>query len=182
MTKFRKATLDDLKKSGLDRYAAERMQIRDVSPDELADLFRAAYIKMGWAAPKNLPNVWAYEIPYFSPDGKTNGFCRYKLLEEYILPGDKKPSKYLQLPGTKPQFYFSPFCDWEKVVVSCDDLYLVEGEKKAAALTLLGYPAIGLNGVWGWKSKEEASSENISDFNHIQLINRKTIIVFDADV
>ncbi|MFO0389407.1 MAG: DUF3854 domain-containing protein [Alphaproteobacteria bacterium] len=182
MTKFRKPTLDDLKNSCLDQKAAEVMQIRDVSPDEMASIFRNAYIKLNKPAPKNLPKVWAYEIPYFDPDGKLNGFCRYKLLEEYTPQGAKKSVKYLQLTGTKPRFYFPPFCDWSKIAVNSDDLYIVEGEKKAAALTLLGSPAIGLSGVWGWKSKEDESSEVISDFNHIKLVNRKTIIVFDADV
>ena len=158
------------------------MQIRDVSPDEMARLFRAAYVKLGKPVPQHLPKVWAYEIPYFNPDGTLNGFCRYRLLEEYILPGDKKPAKYLQLPGTKLQFYFSPFSDWSKAAVSCDDIYFVEGEKKAAALTRLGYPALGLSGVWAWKSKEDESSEPISDFNHIKFVSRKAIMVFDADV
>jgi len=86
----------------------------------------------------------------------------------------------MQLPGTKSKFYLPPFCDWE--VISRDikqDIFFVEGEKKAAALTLLGFPAIGLGGIWNWKTD---GGELISDFNLFEWAHRKALIAFDHDV
>jgi putative DNA primase/helicase len=34
-------------------------------------------------------------------------------------------------------------------------LIITEGAKKAAALVSAGYPAIALNGVWGWGTNEK---------------------------
>jgi hypothetical protein len=183
MTKLSKETLDDLKKSNLDRKAAEKMAIRDVSPQEMDNIFRAAYVKIYKTKPTSSPKVKAYEIPYFDLEGNIIEYSRYKLLEEYIPQGEKKTRKYQQLPGTKNKFYLPPFCNWAAIAENPNqEIYFVEGEKKAAALTALGFPAIGLGGVSNWKSKEDEFSDPISDFNLMDWTNRKTIIVFDADV
>jgi len=54
MAKLSKATLDDLKKSGFNLKAIEKMQIRDVSPDELACIFKTAYARIGMASFKQI--------------------------------------------------------------------------------------------------------------------------------
>jgi Domain of unknown function (DUF3854) len=180
MAKLSSATLNDLKRSGFNLKQIEAMQIRDVSPDELAATFRAAYAKLGLKGYRNLPEVHAYEIPYFDFKGKPAGYSRYRLLEEFIPEKGKKAAKYMQLPGTKSKFYLSPFCDWEVVAHDVTQaVYFVEGEKKAAALTLLGFPAIGLGGVWNWKTE---GGELIPDFNQFEWAHRKTLIAFDQDV
>ena len=180
MAKLSTVTLDDLKKSGFSSKAIEKMQIRDVSADELWDIFKASYKKMGFTDVKQIPRVAAYEIPYFDLNGNKIGYSRYKLLEEFIPSGGKKAAKYMQLPGTKSKFYLPPFCDWETISRDIKyEVFFVEGEKKAAALTLLGCPAIGLGGIWNWKTD---GGELISDFNLIEWAHRKALIAFDHDV
>lgn len=184
MAKLSRATLDDLSNSTLDNKSIKAMQIRDVCADELYEIFKAAYLRLDIVPDKKaLPHVDAYEIPYFSVDGNLNGFCRYKLLEEFRLPKSKKPSKYLQLIGTKPQFYLPPLINWSAIASNPkQEVYITEGEKKAAALTLLGFPTIGVGGVSSWKASEDDFSDPIADFNLFDWNNRKTILVFDADV
>jgi hypothetical protein len=169
---------EDFQRSGLKKSDMERMQIKTIASEEMASLFQRK--KFGRSA-SQMP--WACEIPYFDLDGKQTGFSRYRLYDDYIPEGSKKPIKYLQLPGTKSRFYFPPFCDWRRIANDPSvDIYIVEGEKKSASLTKLGFPAIGLGGVWNWRTREDDdTSEMISDFNLINWENRKTIITFDAD-
>jgi len=56
-------------------------------------------------------------------------------------------------------------------------LYFCEGEKKALALEQLGYAAIGLNGVWGWKSKGRV----LPAIEQLVLKDRPCCILYDAD-
>lgn len=180
MKKLSKTTLDDLKRSGFNQKQIEAMQIRDVSPDELHAILKAAYAKIGMASYTQIPRVKAYEIPYFDLVGKPIGFSRYKLLEEFIPAKGKKAAKYLQLPGTKAKFYLPPFCDWAEIARdTTKEIFFVEGEKKAAALTLLGFPAIGLGGIWNWKTD---GGELVEDFSLFEWAHRKTLIAFDQDV
>ena len=183
MKRLSKEIMADLQKSNLDAKAADIMQVRAVAPEEMGDLYGDAYKRIYGSQCKRLPLVRAYEIPYFDLQGKRVEYARYKLLEEFIPHGENKTIKYLQLPGTKSKFYFPPFCDWAAIAATpSQELFVVEGEKKAASLSKLGFPAIGLGGVWSWKSREDESSEPISDFNLIDWTNRKTLIAFDADV
>lgn len=183
MPKISKETLNDLKKSNLNQKDAEMMKIRDIAPEEMDEIYRTAYMKIYKVKPKSSPNIKAYEIPYLDFDGNPTGYARYKLLETYIPDSEKKPRKYLQLPGTKNKFYFPPFCNWSAITADAkQEIYIVEGEKKAAALTKLGFPAIGLGGVSSWKSRDGEFSDPIADFNLVNWENRKTYIVFDADV
>lgn len=162
--------LKDLAKSGLTAVDAKVMQLKPLAPEEMEKIFDGA-------------SVPAYAIPYFDLNGSYREYSRFKLLDDFIPKGQKKSAKYLQIPGTKPHFYFAPFCNWKTIAADPKiPLYIVEGEKKAAALTKLGYPAIGLGGIWSWRSRENEISDRISDFNLINWENRKTIIAFDADV
>lgn len=179
-----KQTREDLKGSNLKPEIITAMQIRDVDSDEMFEIYKSACKAINKPPPKNLQSTYGYEIPYFGLDGKPNGFCRYKLFGNYIPQGAKRAIKYLQLPGTKPHFYLPPLVDWEKVAKDASiTVYFVEGEKKAAALTQLGYATIGLGGVWSWRTLEDDdTSDLIADFNLINWKNRKTVMVFDADV
>ena len=182
--KLRRETLDDLKRSALTHQHAEKMMIKDVAPEQMCAIYNRALEKTDSLRINKGFHVPAYEIPYFDLDGNPNGFARYRLMGDYVPKGAKKSIKYLQLPNTKPQFYLPPFCNWQ--VIAADPtvaVYFVEGEKKAAALSILGFPAIGLGGVWSWRSREsDDTSDLISDFNLFDWRNRKTVIVFDADV
>lgn len=183
MTKLSPATLADLSKSGLTAKDAKNNLIRDVSAEELLEIYNKAKKALGQSSVKNLNGARGYEIPYFGIDGEPTGFCRYKLLVPFITR-DGKAIKYLQLPGTKPHFYMPRSLNWKKLAEDVTEpLYVVEGEKKALAVAKLGLPVIGLGGIWSWRNREDDdSSELISDFNLIDWKGRKTIIAFDADV
>ena len=179
-----KQTRDDLKRSNLKPETIKSMKIRDVCSEELLEIYKTACKEINKRPPKSLQDAYGYEIPYFGLNGEPNGFYRYKLFGNYIPKGAKRSIKYLQPPGTKPHFYLPPLVDWQKIAKETDvTIYFVEGEKKAAALTQLGHATIGLGGVWSWRTREDDdTSELIADFNLIDWKNRKTVMVFDADV
>jgi hypothetical protein len=184
MSKLSKETIEDLQRSGITRKSAERMGVQDVSSEALLCLYASACKTIGQPPPRTLNGVSAYELPYLDLAGQHTGYSRYKIFGEYIPSGDKRSVKYLQLPGTKPRFYFPPFCNWQRIAQdTAIPIYFVEGEKKAAALSLHGLPTIGAGGVWSWRSRgNDDTSDPIPDFNLINWKGRKTVIAFDADV
>jgi len=63
-----------------------------------------------------------------------------------------------------------------------EPVWFTEGVKKVDALASQGVCAIGLTGVWGFKSKNIYGGTTISaDFDYISLKNRLTYLVFDSD-
>jgi predicted transcriptional regulator len=62
------------------------------------------------------------------------------------------------------------------------DLWVVEGEKKADALTSRGLCAVALFGVWGWCVTGTKGQELLPCWDHIELSGRRVRIVFDADI
>jgi P4 family phage/plasmid primase-like protien len=96
--------------------------------------------------------------------------CRVKLDKPL---GD---AKYLNPKGVEIDLYI-PHPTLEKLNDVSIPLYFVEGEKKALALCQLGYAAIGLCGVWGWRSKGCVLKGIVNLF----LKNRVVVIVFDSD-
>ena len=162
-------TLADLAKSGLDAADALKLKIADIPQAQMSQIMHGA-------------NVWAYEIPYFDLNGQLIGFSRYKLLEPYKAPKDKKPRKYIQPANTISHFYLAPLLDW--LAIAHDpkvEIWFVEGEKKAAAMCKHGFATIGLAGVNNWLVRGDDGSEPIDDFGLIDLKGRKTIIAFDSD-
>lgn len=88
----------------------------------------------------------AYKIHYHDRDGADTGFYRIKQF-------DAEP-KYKQPLNTVPEVYWPTNFDWAvwSQLSAPRPLYITEGEKKAACATKNGYPAIGLGGVWSFKS------------------------------
>lgn len=63
------------------------------------------------------------------------------------------------------------------------DLWVTEGSKKADAGATHGLCIIALNGVWGFKGKNEFGGVTIlADWDHVVLKGRTVNIVFDSDV
>lgn len=61
-------------------------------------------------------------------------------------------------------------------------LFVTEGIKKGDSLASLGLAAIALNGVWGWRGKnEQGGSVALAEWESIALKNRQVYIVFDSD-
>jgi putative DNA primase/helicase len=96
--------------------------------------------------------------PYTTAVGKL--FYRIKPCWEPIEDIDEKP-KYLSPMGEGNKPYFAPtYTQWEKTLrTNKRPIIITEGEKKAALLGLLGYAAIGLSGVQGWKDKTVRTDE-----------------------
>lgn len=170
--KISKVTLSFFKGSGLTQEHAKKMHVRDVGSPEMKRLFS------GMRFSSNVPP--AHEYPYFDLFGKLIGFIRYRL-------HDVDEPKYLQIAGQKSHFYFPPFLDWKNIAENPSiPIYITEGERKAAKACVMGFPCVGLGGVWNWLRKdgkrgEEATSQPIKDFQLIEWKGRKVIITFDSD-
>lgn len=164
--KLPREVLADLARSGLTRADAEKMQIAFLPAGDKR--LTAHYPKL---------DADAYAIPFFEPSGEESDFARFKLLGHYQPKGEKEPRKYLQIPGTKPRIYFPPFINGS-LADPAHELFIVEGEKKAAALAKHGIAAIGLTGVECFTSD---SGNPIADLQLIKWAGRRVHIAFDSD-
>jgi hypothetical protein len=115
-------------------------------------------------------------FPYRDLDGKANDFVRVKPHDPRIRDG--KPNKYEQPRGVSPRAYF-PAVSLPLLRDGDSDIYLTEGEKKALALAQLGLAAVGVGGVWSWKS--QGPDALMDDLAAIPWRARVVFIVFDYD-
>ena len=120
-----------------------------------------------------------YVIPYLEPRSrKPTGFYRVRLHDG---PKDSKgkPLRYLQPRNASPRLYFAPGVRWGVVLDSAaSELWITEGEKKAACACKVGIPTIGIGGVWNWQVK----GKPIADLDGVVWRGRKVRVVFDSDV
>ncbi len=117
-------------------------------------------------------------IPVRSPSGAT--FRR--LRPDHPRKGkDGKPRKYEQ-PAETPNIIDVHPRNFEAVGDPAADLWVVEGEKKADALTSRGLCAAALFGVWGWCVPKTRGRELLPCWDHIALKGRRVYVVFDSDV
>lgn len=91
------------------------------------------------------PGLKGYVIPYYDITGKRLDFYRVKLFNS--------DPKYMQPRNTQNHIYIPK--NFLKVLkaVKHKSLIITEGEKKALALTKLGFPAVAVSGVDSWKTK-----------------------------
>jgi len=157
-----KAMLADLKKSGLDAKDAEALELRFYEDPS------------------------SYAIPYLGLDGKATQHYRIRFLgklDELQQDAKGKPMRYSNPKGSAPRFYFAHLgkVAWKKLAGDgSSPVWITEGEKKAAAMCKLGFPTIGLGGVWNWRTSENGGHA-INDFNLINWRGRCVAIVFDSD-
>jgi hypothetical protein len=98
---------------------------------------------------RNKQEIPAYYIPYLDLDGKPTGFYRLKLLAP-CLDADGKLIRYWQEADSGVSLYFPSLggIDWRAVMDDPSiEVWMVEGEKKAAAMCKLDLPCVGLGGV-----------------------------------
>ena len=81
-------------------------------------------------------------LPYHRLDGEPTKFGRLRLTQ----PNGKM--KYTQREGSGVHVFFP-----KGLPRDCDELYIIEGEFKAMALTEAGFPAIGISGFYGWQEQ-----------------------------
>jgi hypothetical protein len=106
-------------------------------------------------------------IRYFHPDGTLMTFerdgepvpfvrVRYLRIPKGFSAKAAKRGRYSQHKGSGCRAYFPSAMDWSEVLSDVSNsLVIVEGELKALAACLAGYPTIGLGGVRNFVRKTE---------------------------
>lgn len=169
------AALADLRRSGIDAAAAGAAGI--YAADDASEIDGSL---------RDLP---ALVIPYIAPDGapmlRPDGgeFLRVRYLAQPTAIkglGKKKDIRYSQPAGSGVRAYFPRVdgVDWPTLLADPKQpLVITEGEKKALAATLAGFPAIGLGGVFNWLTAHDLLPELAA----IQWDKRNVYICFDSD-
>lgn len=169
------AALADLARSGISADAAE-----------FAGMYTADNATEVEPSLRPLP---ALVIPYIGPDGapllRPDGgeFIRVRYLQEKSPVKSllkSKDARYGQPARSGVRAYFPKVAglDWAAVVSDpAKPLVITEGEKKAHAATLAGFPTIGLGGVFNWLSQDALLPELAA----IAWESRKVYICFDSD-
>jgi hypothetical protein len=163
--------LADLARSGLTAADAKRLELRCVTSAELVQLTARRGVAKG-----------GYVIPYHDEHGQPTGSYRVRLLEPGARFVDRKTVRYLQPPGTLPHVYLARGVRWPQVLDSAkQELWITEGEKKAARGCRAGYHVLGLGGVWSWRSTK-AGVNFLPQLAKIVWDKRTVVMAFDSDV
>lgn len=157
----------DLERSGLTAETIRRQLIRSVPPALIDRL-------LGFHAPQVMSG---YLIPFPDPRGGWMDHIRFKIFPTFT---DRRGStvKYLGPRGAGPRLFF-PLATMEAALQGSQLVYLVEGAKKALAVTQLGLAAVGFEGIEAWHRR--GSSELLPDFDHLNLRGRSVELVPDGD-
>lgn len=170
------------------KLASSGLGLDDAEALGLAELDQADTAKLGFTEARP-----ALLIPYFGLDGKPLAdwpkapqFFRVRYLDKgnSFSAQQTKESKvrYKQPPNTVPCAYLPKTIDWLAVAPDVEQSVLItEGELKAASAAKLGFPTIGLGGVWSFRSKEMGISF-LSQLSDIEWCRRKAYLVFDSDL
>ncbi len=126
----------------------------------------------------------AIRIPYHDAKGKATGFYRLRYLGD--APGfegaTKKQRRYAQATGTRPELYMPRGVPWDKIAKTPGmNLWLTEGEFKAAAACKAGIACLGLGGVYSWKSAR-AGQPLIPALEYFDWQGREVRLAFDSDL
>jgi hypothetical protein len=156
----------DLAKSGLTDATITAQRIMSIPPNMIGRLlgFDIEAIQS------------AMLLPYPDPAGGFMDYVRMKIFPP--LAKDSGTVKYLQPKGSLPHLYFVRSV-LDRVQHGDGPLWLVEGEKKAAAVAQLGLPAVGFAGVQGWHLRHQRAL--LDDFTACHLRGRLVEIVPDGD-
>ncbi len=117
------------------------------------------------------PSLGACESILEFPFPGVDEFSRYRLFPP------QGSMKYFQKPGTGVHLYILPSVK-EVLPDPSRELWLTEGEKKAACLTQHGYPAIGITGVWCWT---DGGWDLHQEFDPVCFVDRPVRVCFDSD-
>jgi hypothetical protein len=130
-------------------------------------------------------------IPGHGPDG-SNGFYSFRPDSARVIENRRKREsdgsykqrviKYETPSGSGVRLDCPPVC-LEQIKDPAKPLWTTEGAKKADALASRGLCAVSLNGVWGFKGKNEFGGVTwLTDWDYVALKGRDVRIVFDSDV
>lgn len=130
--------------------------------------------------------VDSFKIPYFDLKGKPTAFYRLRYLDTtktgFMKMTDAKDQRYDQLKNTINELYFPPLMkgSWEQYVKGDHPIIITEGELKAACATKMGFPTIGLGGVWCFRSAKNQLAL-LPVFKELNLAGKRVYIIFDSD-
>jgi hypothetical protein len=118
-------------------------------------------------------------FPYLNLAGHHTGFARLRP-DHPQLDAKGRPMKYIQKAGTPPRAYF-PWLSIQRLRrKKYFEVFIVEGEKKALALSQDGdLVVIGLGGVWNGLKK--GSTELIADLQQVDWSGVTVYLCFDYD-
>jgi hypothetical protein len=137
------------------------------------------------------PRYAGFQLPYFKLDGSVDeGFYRFRLLQTQpsrgfaaITEEPKKPRRYTQPLNTQCGVYLPPLFDDSWAVIAKNpeiEIIITEGELKAACACKVGFPTIGLGGVYNWRSSKQ-KQELLPILEKFNWLGRKVVICFDSD-
>lgn len=135
----------------------------------------------------------ALVLPYYGSDGKPMkahpawpDFYRIRYLAEAAkgfsdVAKDVKPQRYSQPPNTGVCAYLPLNTDWTDLERDPDQpLMITEGELKAAKACQEGFPAIGLGGVYNFRSSKTGVFW-LPELEAFEWARRRVSIVYDSD-
>ena len=164
-----KAHLENLRRSGLSDDTIEKAGLATVSAEAAEE-----YLQYSPGS-----ECLVFEYP------AAGGEHHYRLKPaKPLATSDGDVRKYLAAKGSGNKLYVPPLInldDFEDVDVP---LIITEGEKKALKASQDGYCAVGIAGVWSWRT---LTSDNIEDtvplpeFDAIPWNKQSVYIVFDSD-
>lgn len=157
----------DLEKSGLTEKTIQGHYIRSVPPAMISRL-------LGFDPPGVRS---AMLLPFRSQAGGFMDHVRVRVFPP-LTDAAGHTTKYLQPKGTPPRLYF-PVPVLRVLMDDCP-LWVIEGEKKALAVSQAGYPAVGVSGIEGWHRAR--SLDLLPDFDAIRLEGRIVELLPDGDV
>lgn len=135
-----------------------------------------------WLHEQGKQQVPAYRIPYFDFDGEVTGFYRLKLLAPCKDEnGDLR--RYAQELDSPNHLYIPPLggADWRAIMNDpAAEVWLVEGEKKAAAMCKAGLPTVGIGGVDNF-IKSKGDKTPVDGLAELARGGRVVNILFDSD-
>ena len=136
--------------------------------------------------------VPAIVLPYFGVNGQElsarpkwpqNYRVRYleKTQQGFAKASNQKERRYSQPPNTGVAPYFPKNMNWREIAKDVEQsIIITEGEFKSAASCKQGYPAIGLGGVWNFRSTGDGLFW-LPELDKVDWVRRTTYICFDSD-
>jgi hypothetical protein len=136
--------------------------------------------------------VPALVIPYFGVNGapmsarpKWPPFYRIRYLDStkkgFAKASNQKDRRYTQPANTGVAAYFPKNVNWKQIAADAEQgIIITEGELKAAASCEVGYPTIGLGGVWNFRATHDGLFW-LPELEKVNWIGRDTFICFDSD-
>ena len=156
--------------AGITLEDAARLQIEFLSAEQTAALGVHFYRRP------------AAKINYFNLRGERTNFYRVRYLEE--VRNDKgELQRYTQPSGSLTEVYLPPFNAWLPCATAQrpEQIWITEGEKKAACATKRGLNCIGLGGVNSYQSARYGI-EMLDPLPMFNWVGRSVVICFDSDI